>query len=124
MEVDFTHLHHPPLLRFVLIVPLFSSPYPRLPRFVFAPPYHISHIDETVFYKKIDALKTSSKGKDSKTTLFISDDFYDQAKLLLDQDEGLFESMSKKDFATTKRKQWTQKNGKIQDKNGRVFVPK
>ena len=50
--------------------------------------------DKTVFYKKLDALKTSSKGKDNKTTLFISDDFYYQAKLWLGQEEGSFESMS------------------------------
>ena len=68
--------------------------------------------------------KTSSKGKDSKTTLFISDDFYDQAKLWLGQDEGSFASMSKKDIATIKRKQWTLQKGKIQDKNGRVCVLK
>ena len=63
--------------------------------------------DKTVFYEKLDALKTSSKGKDNKTTLFISDDFYYQAKLWLGQEEGQFESMSKKDIATIKRKQWT-----------------
>ena len=50
--------------------------------------------DKTVFYEKLDALKTSSKGKDNKTTLFISDDFYYQAKLWLGQEEGSFESMS------------------------------
>lgn len=61
--------------------------------------------DETVFYEKLDALKASSKGKESKTTLFISDDVYDQAKLWLDQEEGSFESISK--IATIKRKQWT-----------------
>lgn len=49
--------------------------------------------DETVFYEKLDALKMSSKGKDSKTTLFISDDFYHQAKLWLAQEEGSFESV-------------------------------
>ena len=65
--------------------------------------------DETVFYEKLDALKTSSKEKDSKTTLFISDDFYHQAKLWLAQEEGLFESMSKRDIAKKKnsRQKWT-----------------
>ena len=80
--------------------------------------------DETVFYEKLDALKTSSKGKDSKTTLFISDDFYHQAKLWLAQEEGSFESISKRDIATIKRKQWTLQQGKIQDKNGRLVIPK
>ena len=79
--------------------------------------------DETVFYEKLDALKTSSKEKDSKTTLFISDDFYHQAKLWLAQEEGSFESMSKRDIATIKRKQWTLQQGKIQDKNGRLVAP-
>ena len=79
--------------------------------------------DEIVFYEKLDALKTSSKGQDSKTTLFISDDFYHQAKLWLAQEEGSFESISKRDIATIKRKQWTLQQGKIQDKNGRLVVP-
>lgn len=61
--------------------------------------------DKTVFYEKLDALKTSSKGNEIKTTLFISDDVYDQAKLWLGQEEGSFESISK--IATIKRKQWT-----------------
>ena len=74
--------------------------------------------------KKLDALKTSSQGIDSKTTLFISDDFYYQAKRWLGQEEGSFESMSKKDIATIKQKQWTLQQGKIQEKNGRVVVPK
>ena len=53
----------------------------------------------------VDTLKTSSKGKKSNTTLFISDDFYNQAKLWPGQ-EGSFESISKKDIATcNKRKQ-------------------
>ena len=60
--------------------------------------------DETVFYEKLDALKASSKGKESQTTLFISDNFYDNAKIWLRQDEGSFESMSKKDITTVKRK--------------------
>ena len=76
--------------------------------------------DETVFYETLDALNTSSKGKDNKTTLFISDDFYHQAKLWLGQEEGSFESMSKKGIPTIKQKQWTLQQGKIQDKNGRV----
>ena len=71
--------------------------------------------DETVFYEKLDALKTSSKGKDSKTT-FISDDFYHQAKLWLAQEEGSFESISKRDIATIKRKQWTLSREKFKTK--------
>ena len=59
--------------------------------------------DETVFYEKLDALKTSSKEKDSKTILFISEDFYHQAKLWLAQEEGSFESMSKRDIAKKKK---------------------
>ena len=50
--------------------------------------------NETEFYKKLDALKAASKGKESKTTLFISDDFYDNAKIWLGQDEGSLESVS------------------------------
>ena len=80
--------------------------------------------NETEFYKKLYALKASSKGKESKPTLFISDDFYDNAKIWLGQDEGLLESMSKKDIATVKRKQWTLYQGKIQDKSGRNVIPK
>ena len=73
--------------------------------------------DETVFYEKLlDALKTSSKGKDNKTTLFISDDFYYQAKFWLGQEEGSFKSMSKKDIATSKQKQWTLQQGKFKTK--------
>ena len=44
-----------------------------------------------------------SKGKDSKTTLYISVDFYYQAKLWLGQEQGLLESMSKIVTATIKR---------------------
>ena len=80
--------------------------------------------DETVFYEKLYALKAWSKGKESQTTLFISNNFYDNAKIWLRQDEGSFESMSKKDIATVKRKQWTLYQGKIQDKNGRTVIPK
>ena len=68
--------------------------------------------DATIFYEQLDALKDLSKVKESKTTLFISNDFYDQAKIWLGQDEGSFESMSKKDIATIKRKQWTSASGK------------
>ena len=64
-----------------------------------------TYTDKTVFYEKLDALKTSSKGKDNKTTLFISDDFYYQGKLWLGQEEDLFKSMSRKDIATIKQKQ-------------------
>ena len=56
--------------------------------------------------------------------MFISDDFYHQAKLWLAQEEGSFESISKRDIATIKRKQWTLQQGKIQDKNGRLVIPK
>ena len=80
--------------------------------------------DEKVFYQKLNALKASSKGKESKTTLFIADEFYHNAKLWLGQCEGSFESMSKNDIATVKRKQWTLYQGKIQDKNGRIVIPK
>ena len=64
-------------------------------------------------YKKLDALKASSKGKESQTTLFISDNVYDNAKIWLRQDEGSFESMSKIGVASVKRKQWTLYQGKI-----------
>ena len=56
--------------------------------------------------------------------MFISDDFYHQAKLWLAQEEGSFESISKRDIATIKRKQWTLQQGEIQDKNGRLVIPK
>ena len=72
--------------------------------------------DKTVFYEKLDALKTSSKGKDNKTTLFISDDFYYQAKFWLGQEEGSFKSMSKKD-CNQQAKTVDSAAGKIQDKN-------
>ena len=71
--------------------------------------------DKTVFYEKLDALKTSSKGKDNKTTLFISDDFYYQAKLWLGQEEGSFETMSKQDIATSKQKQRGNFKTKIEE---------
>ena len=48
--------------------------------------------------------------------MFISDDLYHQAKLWLAQEEGSFESMSKRE--------WTLQQGKIQDKNGRLVIPK
>lgn len=80
--------------------------------------------NETEFYKKLDALKASSKGKESKTTLFICDDFYDNAKIWLGQDKGSLESTSKKDIATVKRNQWTLYQGKIQDKSGWNVIPK
>ena len=57
-------------------------------------------------------------------TLFISDDFYDQPKLWLGQGENLLQSMSKKDNATIKQKQWTLQQRKIHDQNGRVGFPK
>lgn len=44
-----------------------------------------------------------SKGKDSKTTVYISVDFYSQAKLWLGQEQGLLESMSKIVTASIKR---------------------
>ena len=72
--------------------------------------------DKTVFHERLDALKTSSKGKDNKTTLSISDDLYYQAKCWLGQEEGLFESMSKKDIATIKQKHWTLQQGKFKKK--------
>ena len=56
----------------------------------------------------VDALKTSSKGKKVKQhCLFLMTSIHDQAKLWLGQEEGLFESISKKDIATCNKQKQT-----------------
>ena len=66
----------------------------------------------------VDALETSSKGKKVKQHclfLMTSIPVYDQAKLWLSQEEGLFESISKKDIATCNKQKQTglYQQGKI-----------
>ena len=69
--------------------------------------------DETVFYEKllysVDTLKTSSKGKKVKQHCFslMTSIYNDQAKLWLSQEEGSFESISKKDIATCNKQKQT-----------------
>ena len=57
----------------------------------------------------VDALKTSSKGKKVKQHCFslMTSIYNDQAKLWLSQEEGSFESISKKDIATCNKQKQT-----------------
>ena len=49
----------------------------------------------------------ASENKVKQHGLILTTLIYDQAKLWLGQEEGLFESISKKEIANIKQKQWT-----------------
>ena len=79
--------------------------------------------DEKVFYQKLNALKASSKGKESKITLFIANEFYHNAKIWLGQHKGSFEPMSKILQLLNINSGLCIKE-KFKIKNGRIVIPK
>lgn len=80
----------------------------------------------------LDALKQKQKRKDSQITLFIEDNFYNEAKEVLkvqaegqNSDSNANEAKLTKWQATTlKRKKWTYHEGKIQTSDQKIVVPK
>ena len=61
------------------------------------------------FYQKLQELKESTKSKTSQTTLYIDDEFYDQAKTWLNLSEEQRKCSKLSSAARTKiaRKKWT-----------------
>ena len=80
----------------------------------------------------LDALKQKQKRKDSQITLFIEDNFYNEAKEVLKvQAEGQNSDsnankakLTKWQATTLKRKKWTYHEGKIQTSDQKIVVPK
>ena len=68
-------------------------------------------VAKDTFYEKLDALKGSKKSN-SKLTVFIDDEFYENAKNWLKNESKNHEQfgLTKTDVGTIKRKQWTIQN--------------
>ena len=68
-------------------------------------------VAKDTFYEKLDALKGSKKSN-SKLTVFIDDEFYENAKTWLKNESKNHEQcgLTKTDVGTIKRKQWTIQN--------------
>lgn len=85
-------------------------------------------VDSKYFYEQLEALKNSSKSKTSTTTLFISDEFYEQAELWLkaSEEERRQSSLSNNNKTKIARKKWTfdDTDGKIVNNEGKYVTPK
>lgn len=75
-------------------------------------------VAKDTFYEKEDALKGSKKSN-SKLTVFIDDEFYENAKNWLKNESKNHEEfgLTKTDVGTIKRKQWTIQNNNILSKD-------
>lgn len=78
----------------------------------------VSSVNEELFYQKLCDLKASTKGRNSKVTVFINDDFYDAAKAWLKSGDN-DTTLKKPDIDTIERKKWAIENGKIISKDGK-----
>ena len=67
-----------------------------------------SSVSKDLFYEKLTVVKSSKKGN-SKLTAFTDDEFYQNAKTGLKNENTTHEEfeLTKTDVATIKRKQWT-----------------
>ena len=86
-----------------------------------------SCVDSEIFYKKLGEVKASKKTKASKITLFIDDNFYNDAVKWLEtrnEDSKDRTNLTSQDVAIIKRKGWKLEGGKILSKNGKEIVQK
>ena len=90
-------------------------------------------VTEELFYQELNNLKQKQKRSESLTTLFIEDQFYDEAKEVLKvQAEGRKDSQSKEanqgklqaTATTLKRKKWHYSEDKILTHDNKIMVPK
>ena len=90
-------------------------------------------VTEELFYQELNNLKQKQKRSESLTTLFIEDQFYDEAKEVLKvQAEGRKDSQSKEanqgklqaTATTLKRKKWHYSEDKILTHDNKIVVPK
>ena len=67
-----------------------------------------SRVAKDLFYEKLEPMKSSKKGN-SKLTVYIDDESYQNAKNWLKNENTTHEEfgLTKMDVATIKRKQWT-----------------
>lgn len=82
-------------------------------------------VAKDTFYEKLDSLKGSKKSN-SKLTVFIDDEFYENAKNWLKNESKNHEQfgLTKTDVGTIKRKQWTIQNDNILSKDRKIVVPR
>ena len=84
-------------------------------------------VDSETFYKKLDEVKATKKRKASKLTLFIDDNFYNDAvKWLESSNENNTDNtnLTCQDIAIIKRKEWKLEGGKIICSNRKEVVQK
>ena len=82
-------------------------------------------VAKDTFYEKLDALKGFKKSN-SKLTVFIDDEVYENAKNWLKNESKNHEQfgLTKTDVGTIKRKQWTIQNDNILSKDRKIVVPR
>ena len=82
-----------------------------------------SCVAKDLFYEKLEAMKSSKKGN-SKLTVYIDDEFYQNAKNWLKNENTTHEEfgLTKTDVATIKRKQWTILNDNILSRDRKTVV--
>ena len=81
-----------------------------------------SCVDSEIFYKTLGEVKASKKKKGSKLTLFIEDNFYNDAVKWLEtrnEDSKDRTNLTSQDVAIIKRKGWKLEGSKILSKNGK-----
>ena len=86
-------------------------------------------VTEELFYRELNNLKQKQKRNESLVTLFIKDQFYDEAKQVLKvQAEGRKDSQSKEANTATKlktlKKKWHYKEDKIFTHDNKIVVPR
>ena len=90
-------------------------------------------VTKELFYRELNNLKQKQKRSESLITLFIEDQFYDEAKEVLKvQAEGRKDSQSKEanqgklqaTATTLKRKKWHYNEDKILTHDNKIVVPK
>ena len=84
-----------------------------------------SRVAKDLFYEKLEPMKSSKKGN-SKLTVYIDDEFYQNAKNWLKNENTTHEEfgLTKMDVATIKRKQWTIFNDNILSRDRKTVVPR
>ena len=84
-----------------------------------------SCVDRKIFYKQLESMKASKKGKASNLTVFVNDEFYDRAKQwLISCDSKENGGISTQEVATIKRKKWSLHQGKIVNESRKYVIPK
>lgn len=83
--------------------------------------------NKDIFYIELDKLKKSQKRSTSKLTLFIEDDFYDEARNYLKaqvQEQMYNGTLTTNEINALKRKDWTLHNDEVKTKDRKNVVKK